>query len=297
MKIIILPRFMLFQILMILGLTAIGCDPEKTSTIPDKLTIGVVSYGEQKFSQDKYERFKDYIAVQTKLIVELEPAYNELQAVAQIKRKNWDIVFAPPGLAAIAIGQELYIPLFPMEELSRRQRSLLIVRDEAPIKKIVDLTNKTVTLGEVGSAAGYYVPLYDLYGLTLAQIRFAPTPKTALQWLSEGSTDAIALSEKDFDTYHQEFSKTKFRTLQTSRWIPSGVVVLGPKVDRNLQEQIQKVMSEAPPDIAWDAGYVPAAPVPNYKELIKLVEKVRPLEERVKQRPAVLVLQESTTKR
>jgi phosphonate transport system substrate-binding protein len=296
MKILTLPRF-IFHILTLVGLIAVGCNSEKTVTSLDKLTIGVVSYGEEKFSQDKYERFKDYIAVQTKLIVELEPAYNELQAVAQIKRKNWDIVFAPPGLAAIAIGQELYIPLFPMQELSRRQRSLLIVRDEAPIKKIVDLTNKIVTLGEVGSAAGYYVPLYDLYGLTLAQIRFAPTPKTALQWLNEGSTDAIALSEKDFDTYHQEFSTTKFRILQTSRWIPSGVVVLGPKVDRNLQEQIQKVMSEAPPDIAWDAGYVPAASVPNYKELIKLVEKVRPLEERVKQRPAVLVLQESTTKR
>ena len=295
MKWINLRRFLLFQLLVLIGLLGVGCSSKKETDSPEKLTIGVVSYGEGSVSLDKYERFKDYIAAQTQSVVELEPAYNELQAIEQIKRKKWDIVFAPPGLAAIAISKQLYLPLFSMEGISSRQRSLLVVRDDKPIQKISDLAHKTVALGEIGSAAGYYVPLYDLYGLTLAQIRFAPTPKTVLQWLSEGSVDAGALSEKDFELYQRD-STTKFRTLHTSRWIPSGVVLLGPVVDRNRQQQIQKAMSLVPGDIAADAGYISTAKIPDYRQFIKLVEKVRPLEPQVKQTPAVLLPQESVDK-
>ncbi|ARV61530.1 phosphonate ABC transporter substrate-binding protein [Nostocales cyanobacterium HT-58-2] len=293
MKTVILQRFLLIQFLVVIGLLGVGCNDKKEDMKSERLTIGVVSYGEGNVSIEKYERFKDYIARQTQSIVDLEPAYNELQALEQIERKNWEIVFASPGLAAIAIGKELYTPLFSMEGISGRQRSLLVVRDDQPIKAIADLTNKTVALGAAGSAAGYYVPLYDLYGLTLAQIRFAPTPKTVLQWLSEGKVDAGALSEKDFELYQREFSTTKFRILHTSRWIPPAVVLLAPTVERNQQQQIQKAMNEAPGDIAADAGYIPAAKVPNYEQFIKLVQKVRPLEAQVKKTPAVLLNQES----
>ncbi|MFB2767957.1 phosphate/phosphite/phosphonate ABC transporter substrate-binding protein [Pelatocladus sp. BLCC-F211] len=289
-NIFIQSRFLLFQLVALIGIFGFGCDSQpKTSESPDRLTIGVISYGEGKISLDKYDRFKDYIASQTKSIVDLEPAYNELQAIDQIRNKKWELVFAPPGLAAIAIGKELYIPLFSMEGVSNRQRSLLIVRDDKPINKISDLSNKTVALGEIGSAAGYYVPLYDLYGLTLAQIRFAPTPKTVLEWIDNATVDAGAISEQDFEVHRRSFSTTKFRTLHTSRWIPSGVMLLSPTVDRNLQQQIQKAMNDAPADIAADAGYIPAAKIPNYQEFIKLVEKVQPIEPKVKQTPAILI--------
>ncbi|KAB8333380.1 phosphate/phosphite/phosphonate ABC transporter substrate-binding protein [Scytonema tolypothrichoides VB-61278] len=287
--------FLLIHLLVLIGLLGTGCNNQQPDINSEKLTVGVVSYGEGTVSIEKYERFKDYIAKQTQSIVELEPAYNELQALEQIQRKNWEIVFAPPGLAAIAIGKQLYVPLFSMEGTRGRQRSLLIVRDDKPIKTIPDLANKTVALETAGSAAGYYVPLYDLYGLTLAQIRFAPTPKTVLQWISEGSVDAGALSQTDFEVHQREFSTTKFRILHTSRSIPPAVVLLAPTVERNQQQQIQKAMTQAPGDIIADAGYVPAAKVPSYEQFIKLVDKVRPLEEQVKKTPAVLLNQQSTS--
>ncbi|MEM6755262.1 MAG: PhnD/SsuA/transferrin family substrate-binding protein, partial [Cyanobacteria bacterium P01_C01_bin.38] len=210
--------FVRFGFFILLTVLPIGCN--SSNTVPKKVTVGVVSYGEEDISLDKYEGFKNYIGAQTKSIVELEPTYNELQAIDQIRRNRWDIVFAPPGLAAIAIDKQLYEPLFSMGEVSSRQRSLLIVRDDSQIKKIPDLANKTIALGQIGSAAGYYVPLYDLYGLTLREIRFAPTPKTALQWLNEGSIDAVALSEKNFEIYRRQLAQTKFRIIHTSRWIP-----------------------------------------------------------------------------
>lgn len=288
MKIIILPRFFLSVALVLIALATTGCNSKQTNHIPNKLTIGLVSYGEGKVSLDKYERFKDYIGLKTQSIVELEPAYNELQAIAQIQHRRWDIVFATPGLAAIAIGKELYIPLFSMEGVGNRQHSLLIVRDDKPLQKISDLANKTIALGETGSAAGYYVPLYDLYGLTLARIRQAPTPEMVLEWVDKNIVDAGAISDQDFEIYRRNFT-TKFRILHTSRWIPPGVVLLAPTIERNQQQQIQKAMNDAPADIAADAGYVPTAKIPNYQEFIKIVEKVRPLEARVKQTPATLL--------
>jgi phosphonate transport system substrate-binding protein len=291
MKLIKLPHILIPSLLVTIGLLSVGCGKEQETFNPDRLTIGVVSYGDGAVSLEKYQRFKDYIATQTKTVVELEPAYNELQAVEQVQRKNWEIVFAPPGLAAIAISKSQYTPLFSMEGVSSTQRSLLIVRDDKPIQKIGDLGNKIVALGETGSAAGFYVPLYDLYGLTLLQIRSAPTPKAALGWVNDQTADAAALSERDYEIHRREFPTTKFRVLRTSRWIPSGVVLLGPTVERNRQQQIQKIMREAPPDIAGDAGYVPAAKIPNYDQFIQLVEKVRPLEEKVKSTPVTLLYQ------
>ncbi|MUG97058.1 PhnD/SsuA/transferrin family substrate-binding protein [Scytonema sp. UIC 10036] len=294
MKIIIWRRFLLIPLTVLVSLVGVGCSRNKDSISAERLTVGVVSYGEQTVSLERYEQFKNYLAAQTQSIVELEPAYNELQALEQIQRQRWEIVFAPPGLAAIAMGKGLYIPLFSMEGISSRQRSLLVVRDDRPITKIADLANKTVALESVGSAAGYYVPLYDLYGLTLAQIRFAPTPKTVLEWLNEGSVDAGAIAEKDFELYKQQFSGTKFRVLHTSRWIPPAVVLLAPTVERNRQQQIEKAMEQAPGYIISDAGYVPAAKIPSYDQFIKLVEKVRPLEAQVKQTPTVLINPEAT---
>ena len=283
------PRpFVLAPLLALIGLLGGGCAPEKL-TVPNKLTVGIVSYGEQTVSLDKYDRFKDYLAQTTKSIVEIEPAYNEVEAIEQVNRKNWDVVFAPPGLAAIAMDKNLYIPLFSSEGVSSVQRCLLIVRDDSSIQSLADLGNKTIALGQPGSAAGYYMPLYDLYGLTLSEIRFAPTPKTALQWISEGRVDAGALSERDFERFQRDFSSPKLRILHTSRWIPPGLVLIGPNVDRNQQAQIEKAMKDAPADITSDAGYVPTASLPGYKQFIEFVGKVRPLEARVHQKPAVLI--------
>ena len=288
-----LRRLLLSQLLLLVGISISGCFSDNKNQIPEKLTVGVVSYGEAKVSQEKYNRFKTYLSTKTKSIVEIEPTYNELLATRQIRSQNWDIVFAPPGLAAIGIAKKRYEPLFSMAEVSSIQTSLIIVPDDSPIKSISDLANKTVALGQRGSAAGYYVPLYDLFGLTLKEIRFASTPKQLIKLISEGTVDAGAISKKNFERYRRVVQGTSFRSIHEGRHIPSGVVLLSPTIERNQQQQIQIAMQDAPSHIAADAGYLPNAKIPNYQQFIKLVEKVRPLEKQVLQKPAVLLNPES----
>ena len=255
----------------------------------EKLTIGVVGYNSEVRASEKYEPLQNHLASQINSIVELEPAYNERQALEQIQRQRWSLVFAPPGIAAIAISDKQYVPLFSLEKVGSRERSLLIVRKDSDIKNLADLSRKKIALGQVGSATGYYLPLYDLYGLTLDEVIFAPTPKGVLQLLEDEKVDAGALSEAEFQTYRSSF-QTDFKVLRKSRFIPSGLVILSPTVDRNQQENISNAMRNAPASIVSDAGYIIADEIPDYEEFIKLIKKVQPLEQKVRQAPAILTI-------
>jgi phosphonate transport system substrate-binding protein len=198
------------SVLIFIGL--ISCTPTEPANT-NKMIIGVVSYDNADVSLEKYQRFQEYLGEQTKIPFELEIAYNELQAVDQIERGNWDIVFAPPGLAAMAT-QRGYTPLFPLERANASEHALLVVLEESPITELADLSFQPVAMGKPGSAAGYYLPLYNLYGLTLKEVLFAPTPKTLLEWVSNGTVVAGAISEQEFELYQKDFPDVKFRSFQ-----------------------------------------------------------------------------------
>lgn len=265
----------------------VSCTPEPPVST-DKLTIGVVSYGDSELSLEKYQRLQNYLAEQTKIAFELEVAYNELQAVEQIQRQNWSLVFAPPGLVAIA-SQKGYTQLFPLENQGNAQHALIVVSADSGIETLSQLQDEVIALGEPGSAAGYYLPLYDLYGLTLEEARFAPTPRTVLEWISEGEVTAGAIADVDFEQFKSEFGAENFEILHRSRAIPVGVVLVG-AIDRNQEEFITRIMQAAPADIVSDARYIPSAPLPDYRTFIEIVNKVGPLEERVQQTPAILTI-------
>ena len=49
-------------------------------------------------------------------------------------------------------------------------------------------------------------------------------------------------------------------------------------------------MNQAPSNIISDSGYIIDRKLPDYQEFIKLVQKVRPLEKRLRNTPAVLTI-------
>lgn len=269
----------LFLLKLLFLLTACATDePPKQG----KLSIGVVSYDEGTRSIERYSTLTNYLAAKLKVFLELEPVYNEVKALDQIKRKIWSLVFAPPGLAALAISQAQYLPLFPLEGVEK-VRSVIVVLQESPIQKLSDLTGQVIAFGQPGSVTGYYLPIYNLYGLTLGKARFAPTPKTVLQWIENKQVAAGALSFDELERYRQDFSQTKFRVLYTdSHNVPPGAILVGPTIERNQQEQIRSALESAPPTVVEAAGYLPNAKVPDYKYVIEVVEKVKTITERIK---------------
>jgi phosphonate transport system substrate-binding protein len=273
-------RFFLFLILIF----AVGCQTETSA--PGNLSIGVVSFGESERSLGQYSKLEETLGRELKSIVNFEPTYNEIKAIAEIKQKRWDIVFAPPGLAAIAISQSKYVPLFPLEG-GLKNRSVVVVLKDSPLQNIRELAGKTIILGQPGSATGYYLPIYNLYGLTLSEVRFASTPQAVLKALANKEVDAGAMSLAEFNQYRADFSTIRFRVLfNDAHEVPSGSVLVSPDLDSSERDSIKKVLSEVSPAIAASAGYITNAPPPDYQYLIKVVERVAPIAERIKQKPA-----------
>lgn len=277
--------FTLLAFLMSILLSCTTSSPNFSGTI----TVGIVSYETGNQSINDYQKFKEFLAEQTGTFVELEPSFSELQALEQIKRQAWSIVFAPPGLAAIATQEQQYTPLFPIDTIN--DNAVIIVRENSSIRTLKDLNNKIVGLGQPGSLTGYYLPLYDLYGLTLAEIQFSPTPKTLLNQLAESKIDAVALSENQFLEYRQQFSSTKFRILHKSRPIPPGSLLVSPTLSPQQQQKIQTILQQAPPNIIQQVGYIPRATVPSYQQLIEFIKKVRPLEGKLQEKPVSLTVE------
>ncbi|MDF5713120.1 MAG: PhnD/SsuA/transferrin family substrate-binding protein [Rhizonema sp. NSF051] len=272
-------------LLHLLLLAVSGC--QSTSSFEGQLTIGVINYGGGEEIIDRFAHFKSYLGERTKANIQLEPTFNENKAIERIQASAWSLVFAPPGLVAIAARYQ-YIPLFPLLDLNNL-RSVLVVRQDSPLHDLKQLQAKTVALGQPGSATGYYFPLYNLYGLTLAEILFAPTPKTVLEWVAEGKAIAGAVSMADFNLYSSQLSQTQLRILYTDpHYVPSGSVLIGPSIERNRQNYIRKVLSEFPSMLASDVGYVPNGQLPDYRYMMFVVEHVRAIAAHTQEKPTQL---------
>lgn len=263
-----------------------ACERKDSSTKFTELVIGVISYGQEKRKLEEFSRLREYLGKKTRAIIQIEPTFNENVAIERIKNYTWSLVFASPGLTAIAKANYKYLPVFPLE-LDVNLRSIFIVRKDSPLQKLKDLQNKIVALGLPGSATGYYFPLYNLYGLTLAEIMFAPTPKTVLEWVAQNKVAAGAISLPEFELHRIELDNLDFRILFSDpHLVPPGAILLSPELGQNHQELIRNYLKEAAPTLIQDVGYVPNAEVPDYEYMISVVKRVTSIANNLSSKPA-----------
>lgn len=241
----------------------------------DRLVIGTVSYEYGEEDLRTYERFQQYLGKQLKVFVQLEPAFSHNKALERIKAGAWGLVFAPPGLAAIAIAENQYLPLFPLQGINT-SRSVLVVPQNSPLRDRSALANKRLAIGQPGSATGYYFPIFNLYGLTLAELVVSATPKDILNAVARGRADAGALSLEEFDNLKMSIPDATFRILMRDpHSVPPGAILLSPSIDRTFQESLRKILSATPSIIAQETGFIPTEAAPDYKYMISVVKRVR----------------------
>lgn len=262
-----------FFLLQLLSAIVTGCKSIQRRN--GQLTIGIIEYDGDEQTINRFTHLKRYLAQKVKSHIRLEPVFNENKAIERIQARAWSLVFAPPGVAAIAIAHYNYLPLFPLIGVSNL-RSVFVVRRDNTYRELKQLQGQTVALGQPGSAESYYFPLYNLYGLTLAEILLAPTPKTVLEWVAQGKATAGAVSIAQLNLYATQLSSTEFRILYTDpHYVPAGVVLVSPSVERHTQEFIRKFMSEYPSTRVREVGYIPNGELPDYRYMIAVTERVR----------------------
>ena len=241
----------------------------------EQLTIGTLSYGVGTETIAQYDSIKQYLAQKLQSLVQIEPAFNENKALERIKAQAWSLVFAPPGLAAIAISQYQYTALVPLEGINNL-RSILVVKKDSTYQDLRSLAGKKLAIGLPGSATGYYFPLYNFYGLTLAELIVSPTPKAILEAVAQGSADVGALSLQEFNTYKSEIKQAPLRILFVDpHKVPTGAILVSSTVEVKLQESIRQVLKNAPSTIAQASGFIPNGTVPDYQYTISVIERVR----------------------
>lgn len=268
--------------------TIAACSAEEVSTKQLELVVGIVNDGDSTQTLDKFARFKEYLGNKTKTIVQLEPTFSETVAIQRIQSQTWSLVFAPPGLAALANTLYKYELLFSLG-IDVNSRACLVVRSDSKLRDLKDLQNKTVALLSPGSATGYYVPLYHLLGLTLKEVLFASTHKEILQLVADKKADVGAVSLKEFNLYQNQPSNVNFRILFSDKEnLPPGAVLIASSVESRNQDLIEKYMREASPTLVQEVGYIPNGNVPDYKYMNSVIERVAPLAARLKSKPVRL---------
>lgn len=252
-----------------------ACGVKTTSQRPRSLLIGTVSDAEGAKSLEKYDRFKRYLSEKMQSLVQVEPTLNESRAIERIQTQAWSLVFASPGLCAIAIAQHQYTPLFPLFGV-QNLRSVLVVRQDSPIQSLGAVAGQSVALGKPGSATGYYLPIFNLYGLTLSELIFPPTSKAILEAVVQGQAAVGAVSMEELNAYKSQVPAANLRILFTDpHLIPPGALLISPTIDAITQESIRKILREVPSVMAEEVGFVTNAPVPDYKYMVSVVERVR----------------------
>jgi phosphonate transport system substrate-binding protein len=259
-----------FLVLLLLS----GCGMGSRSMSNEQLVIGTVGYGSGEDLINRYDRFNRYLEEKMRVVVQLEPAYNESKALERIKANAWSLVFAPPGLAALAISRHQYTQMFPLEGVSNL-RSVIVVKQDSPYQTVKSLAGKPFAIGQIGSTTGYYFPIYNLYGLTLSELVLCPTPKAVLEAIASNKAEAGALSLEELSTLRSQVSNANFRVLFTDQHkVPPGAVLLSPTIDLNVQETLRRLIAETPSQIASEVGLVPTGTLPDYKYMISVVERV-----------------------
>ncbi|MCU0570521.1 MAG: phosphate/phosphite/phosphonate ABC transporter substrate-binding protein [Oculatellaceae cyanobacterium Prado106] len=262
--------------------TLVGCTT--TAQVNRNLVLGLISHGQETTVLQQFASLQEQMGQRLKSRILLEPAFSESLAIQRLQDYSWDLIFAPPGLAAIAISRHQYTPLFPLESLQQSQ-SIFLVAHQSPIQYLHQLNHKAIALGQPGSATGYYLPLYNLYGLTIAKFKLAPTPQTILDWISNQTVDAGAMSQTDLEQLIPHWQQSAYRVIfQDSRSIPPGVILMSPRIERNHQEKIRTTLTQIPSEIQQAIGYSPTAPVPDYRFMIAIMERVQEITGNLRER-------------
>ena len=217
------------------------------------------------------ERMRTLLTVASRCQVEFEPLLSPERARQRLQEDGWDLAFLPPGLTALAMqrsggGQ-------PVRRLMQRNRSrsALLVSSESQFRTVKDLKGQRLGLLPRGSLTGFYLPLYNLHGLQLKQVRYAISYDGLLELLRSGSVDVIA-----WDAGLPSPGGDVRVLAEDSHAIPSGSMVFSQALvladHTSLLASLDASAAEMPEDLGYVAEF---PPVPQaYQDLRQIVRHV-----------------------
>ncbi|MFY8147893.1 MAG: phosphate/phosphite/phosphonate ABC transporter substrate-binding protein [Prochlorococcaceae cyanobacterium] len=214
--------------------------------------------GQAVLPDPEISRLRDLLMAASRCEVLLEPVASPEQARVHLTRSSWDAAFLPPGLAALALeraGDDRYNLVRP---LGRRgnSRSQLLVRQDSPYTSLAQLRGARLGLLPQGSLTGFYLPLYNLHGLTLASVHYALGYDELLEQLRAGKLDVIP-----WDAALPDPGPDVRRLHEDIHVIPLGALVLSQSLvaadHQPFLRSLDASASQLPANLSYVAGALP----------------------------------------
>jgi len=246
------------------------------------ITIGTADpeIGNYQILKDEMERrirrknLKDFIFGKG-VEVKVEHARSYPEAIAKIKRLEWQLVFGYSPVVSMTAVETGYKGIGVMFTSKPVYRTIIFSKKTSNYTDLSGVNKSTrIALGDPFSASKYYVPISMLKGKTTTIIENNGT-RDIISLVREGKADigAIAGTPEDFRSRHRDL-----KIVATSTPLPQSIVAVAPYLNENDRQTIEHVLMSIPASSrklgAADYG---AGKQPDYSGLRRIVEFAKSL--------------------
>ena len=241
------------------------------------LRVGYVGSGEGRtdsaadlITDPDLERMRTLLTLASRCDVQFEPLLSPERARQRLIRGEWDLAFLPPGLTAMAMQRG--VDDQPIRKLVRpnRSRSALLVRRDSGLNTNRSQWGASRSLPR-GSLTGFYLPLYNLHGLKLKEVRYANSFDALLAMLRAGDVDVIA-----WDSGAPRPGDDVLVLAEDDHEIPDGAMVLSQALAAGNYKPMLQVLDDSvgqmPKSLGYSSGVLPQ--VEAYHGLREIVRHV-----------------------
>ena len=242
----------LFSFLFVFSI--VGCSAKTETKKEEKvIKMGFVPLKNSEKLVEDLKPISDYLSERLGVKVEAFTASNYIGVVEGIGSGSVDFGIIPPFSALLAQKQSNAKPILTSKGKTGKPgyTAELYVRKDSGIKNLQDVKGKKVAFVDPSSSSGYIYPGAMLVeaGLNLEKdisYQFSGGHDKSLQLLLNKDVDVIATFDGVEDRYAKDFpqAKTDIQKLATSDMIPGIMVTVSSKMDKDLQDKLEKALRD-----------------------------------------------------
>ena len=242
----------LFSFLFVFSI--VGCSAKTETKKEEKvIKMGFVPLKNREKLVEDLKPISDYLSERLGVKVEAFTASNYIGVVEGIGSGSVDFGIIPPFSALLAQKQSNAKPILTSKGKTGKPgyTAELYVRKDSGIKNLQDVKGKKVAFVDPSSSSGYIYPGAMLVeaGLNLEKdisYQFSGGHDKSLQLLLNKDVDVIATFDGVEDRYAKDFpqAKTDIQKLATSDMIPGIMVTVSSKMDKDLQDKLEKALRD-----------------------------------------------------
>ena len=236
----------------------VGCSTKTETKKEEKvIKMGFVPLKNSEKLVEDLKPISDYLSERLGVQVEAFTASNYIGVVEGLGSGSVDFGIIPPFSSLLAQKQSNAKPILTSKGKTGKPgyTAELYVRKDSGIKSLQDVKGKKVAFVDPSSSSGYIYPGAMLVnaGLNLDKdisYQFSGGHDKSLQLLLNKDVDVIATFDGVEDRYAKDFpqAKTDIQKLATSDMIPGVMVTTSSKMDKELQEKLEKALRDIEKD-------------------------------------------------